>query len=88
MAHLPQAQRDVIIWIEQRYQQNRLWWSRDQRRGNLYRMRNYYATLGIDRHQARQWEAAATTAEDGWRTHHIPQVQARAVMRLIFDEYY
>lgn len=88
MAQLPQAQQDVVVWIEQRYTQNRLWWSNADRLGNLQRMLDFYTALGITRLQARQWEAAVTAADGGWMAHNIPQAQAQAVMHLIFNEAY
>jgi hypothetical protein len=85
MAHLHPLEHDVVVYVEQRYEQNRAWLEPDARRFLTFRMRLLYYALGINRPIARTLERTATAATGGWRAQDLPQGWRDFVHMVLFD---
>lgn len=83
-AQLPQAQQNVVVFIETKYLSHRLWWGMDTRVAIFDRIGDFYELLGINYAQARQLQQAAVAANHGWPVHGLAPAQEEAVNNLIF----
>ncbi|KAH7701615.1 hypothetical protein AAVH_31251 [Aphelenchoides avenae] len=76
MAHLPPARQEAVIYIEQEWKRNSVWWPLGYFLRTRARKYNYYEMIGVTQEEARKLEEAATAATDGWSIQTLsPRVQ-------------
>lgn len=85
MAHLPPYQKDVIAYVERKYESRRLSWNANRQRETLFRILDFYQLLGIDRLAGQQIVQAAGT-NGPFTPPTLPPVTEAAVNRRIFGE--
>lgn len=82
---LNNAEREMVIFLEQRYQERSAWLSPGERATVLLRLHLFYHTLGINRATAMQMEADYTDAADGWRCLSLPDGVQYQVEQMFFS---
>ncbi|KAH7662511.1 hypothetical protein AAVH_43527 [Aphelenchoides avenae] len=84
-AGLNNAERQMVTFLEQRFQERAAWMDVQERAAVLLRLHVFYLSIGITRLQARQVEAVQTALDGGWRIVTLPPAVQALVEELFFS---
>lgn len=87
MTSLSQSQKDVVIFIERKFQSQGPAWNVNRRRETLFRILDFYQLIGIDRAVGLQLEQATTSdAMNVAPSQMVAPATQAAINRRIFGE--